>query len=184
MRLATIRQMITDSTLGDWNDIQGLGSGTAASPLTAWDKSTTSAGWELYLAAHHQVLVHVEDVSLSIAYGMPQDIAEPTAQDLMPDWNGFADDSPLRVTWADIMWNGNPVDRYAMTVVDGARAILPWPVPTFEPASKVAAGTAVAYEVPKFHAHLARLLDESRGGRSEFDRYLAEAGFKVVDEIS
>lgn len=183
MQLSEVHKLICQSTVDDWNVIPCWGANTGASYRDAWDKSNGKDGWELYHASHHQVLACRENVSLTIASGMPEHVHQGPIDGLTPEWNTFPDDRPLKVQWADIFWNNALIDRYAMTAVDGGRALLPWPESLFTRTDGHEDAELTGYEVLAFHAALARLLD-SASSRGEFDRYLADAGFRVVERLS
>lgn len=176
MRLDQIHQLISQSRPDDWNDVK-------PGPVLpdAWSKTTGGDGWEVYQQAHHTLLVYRPDVRLSIAYGMPEEPDGLASTNQTPDWaSNFTDNRGLRVKFADISWNGNLVDRYVVTPVDGGRAILPWPDVIIGERDGQKAPEIVGHKVTALHADLARLLDETAGHRSEFDHYMAQAGIQII----
>lgn len=173
MRLDEVHRLITESTEADWHSIPGYISAFRYD----WAKSAGPDGWELYYASHHTLLVNRSQVALTIGYGMPEDTTEDRRSRVSPAWNTFTDSSPLVTQFADIFWNGALVDRYLTVPVDGARATLPWPHPVLRDDDS----GEFDYQVTRFQVALAQLIDETSGIRSQFDRYLHDAGFKVVD---
>lgn len=181
MRLEDIHNTIEHSTSADWNRIGCWGGGSGPSFHNKWERWGTLGGeglddkWTLTHEEHGNILVYREDVALTIAWGIVTD------KGMTPDWNTFADDSPLEYQVGDIFWNGNLVDRHYLTAVDGGRVILPLPMPVFErPDGKSA---LARYEVTRFHRAFARLIDRAEPSE-DFDRYYTDAGFVTVDNHS
>lgn len=171
--LYEIQQWLIQSTQDDWAAVDETG----PSFHDTWEKSTTPSdrGWELHHGSHRAVLVYRRNVSLTVAYGLPEKVIDHGRRE-SPEWNAiFPDSRPLDIELADVFWNGALIDRCAVTHVDGGRAILPWPTARVREADG-----RFEWEVTSFQVALARIAHESRGLSYELDEYLRRAGFTVV----
>ncbi|MET7391811.1 hypothetical protein ACFYPT_42405 [Streptomyces sp. NPDC005529] len=152
MHLDSVRETIQSSTTSDWHRVEG-----AETFLYSWYSSSAGIA---RCSAHTDLMTYRPDVSLSLAFGLP----EREARELLPLWDRWPSKEPAIPCYADILWNGSLIDRYVFAQVDLGRAYLPWPDD--------------GRTVSQFHAAFMKLIDESLGHRN-FDRFMRQAGLEV-----
>jgi hypothetical protein len=118
----------------------------------------------LNIEEHHAVYTLKDDLSISIATGLPWD----SDREFHEDWAKDFPDSRATADFVDLCWSGRPIHRAIRVIVDGGRAGLPVP----------RHGTL---DIPFTQNALFRLIDHL-GGASEYDRYFNRAGFTEVNE--
>lgn len=165
MKLKDIHLRIQNSTSSDWHLIK-CAIGVGPSYHNRYD-------WALGSDSHHSTLVFIQNVALTISWGMVSD------KDMRPAWlKRFPECESVDYRIGDVFWNGSLIDRYRFASV-GGRAVLPVPHAVYE-TGLMSDPSAVSFEVPRFHRAFARLIDRARPV-ADFDRCYADAGFITVD---
>ncbi|WP_019549838.1 MULTISPECIES: hypothetical protein [Streptomycetaceae] len=163
MRLEEIRNRVRSSTREDWRQISN-GNGT-----TIFD-------------GHHTLLVHREDVRLSIGWGADSGEAEPDEEWAAP-FQRHLDADHRRATpchFATIYYAGAMVDRYDVAAVDSGSTLVPVPSDAFTEGSD--GETAHHYEVSAFHRDLARLIHSFWHLPRSFEHGFRQMNVTVVNE--
>jgi hypothetical protein len=152
-------QIITSTEPVDWYLLPGV-------PVTFLERSVVETGNDggpqLEIEAHHARATYRRDISLGLAWGLPYERGAPWEE----EWTAQFPDPKIRGYWADIVWNGTPIDRVLLLSVDGGRAFLP--APPF--------GTMAVHEL---NFDVARLVDGLTGRLSEFHSYFTRSGITV-----
>src|SRR5262249_43660061 len=109
--------------------------------------------------SYHSLAVYRAEPAVSLVWGLTEN---PNFREI--EWaNNFADPS-AKSAWFDIRYNGVPVLRELLVVVDGGRCYLPMPSRHGETRS-----------VPSAYSRVVRLMQKLKG-RHEYDDYFARAG--------
>jgi hypothetical protein len=172
--LASIQAMVANSDPEDWAQLE-------PGPTYLYQLWTVSDrdGTHLEPAEHITRAVYRSNVELGLAWGLVRD----TPSEAKFPWTGvFPDAKHDRLVFVDILWNGAPVDRLVVAVVDGGRAVLPPARPIVVDAgfgdAEIVGEVATPYDVA-----VARLIHTLSGSpESEFDRYSREAGIVEVPD--
>lgn len=180
MRLAEIREMLTNSTASDWNKITCWGAGTGPSYRNVFESWQSSGEvMQTGVDSHGNTAVFREDVNLSVAWGLDRDNRwwDRSDRGLSFSFEDNFPDSKITVLFADVFWAGTLVDRHYLMAVDGGRAYLP-----LSQVRKVGAGMGPdSYEEYFVEESLpiARLF-HSFEHAEDFDRYVAQSGLPVA----
>jgi hypothetical protein len=161
MDLGALYQIVTASQPADWYPLSGA-------PATFLEQSVVQTGSDgtprLEIESHFARATYRSDVSLGLAWGLPYEHGETWEE----DWAAFPD-KKIRGYWADVLWNGAPLDRVLLLLVDGGRAYLPSP-------------PRGSMSVHRLNYSVARLVDALSGRPTEFDSYFTRSGMEVVEQ--
>lgn len=162
-----IRKIVTETTAEHWVGVRGVEQ--VAPEISTW---TEEGNLRMKIEAHSSLAVFARDVSLALAWGLPQNQGKAW-EGIWAEWATFPDRTVYGY-YVDVLWCGVPVLREAGASVDGARGIVP------APDAKMEGAEVRGWTVSRFHDGLFRLVDEifSHG---EYDRYFAQAGFEIRD---
>ncbi len=172
MTLAELRDILRRSDVGDW---ERLPSGGSYGPtyLNAFEelRGSGDAHW-LEVESHHSRATYRADVSLGIAWGLAR-----RDDRRVFEWLKFPErDSSPQVL--DVLWCGSLVDRYLGLVVDGGRAVVPYPTGEHEQ-SDVDDAALTRYVVTETQDSVWRLAN-GLSGNADYDDYRARVPFEVV----
>lgn len=112
---------------------------------------------------HTQLFTLKSNISIAIAYGLTND------GNFQAPWANKFPDPYAFSQYADLLWNGTPVHRASIVVVDGGRVGLPIPKPNNT-------------DVPRNYSRLASIIDKISSPTSDYGSYFQRAGFKVIEE--
>jgi hypothetical protein len=158
MDLGAVYRIVTASQPAEWYSLPG-------EPATFLERSVVQTGRDgtprLEIESHVSRAVYRANISLGLAWGLPYEHGEPWEE----QWAAFPDRN-IRGYWADVLWNGAPVDRVLLLLVDGGRAYLPSP-------------PRGAMTVHPLNYSVARLVDALSGRQSEFESYFVRSGIQV-----
>lgn len=184
MDLHTIRQKIIDTTPGDWNKITGWGYGAGPIYHYGFYTECDEHGLETEAKGHANVAVLLEDVDISIAWGLDPDEWSSGGGHRDFDFSNFLptflDKSTSRM-YADVFYRGSLVDRQLFVVADGGRYYVP--IPRTEYPNK-AGCTAEELRDPVHHytrwdIGFARIVHSFEHGES-FDNLLAKIDYVLA----
>lgn len=177
MELESIWKIVESSECDDWNHIVtwGAGAGPSYKPRfgvseydTTDNRGQEQTAYNIAVDGPSDLLIYKDDVDLSIAYGVDRDPHwEGRMKLIFPYQDRFFDDD-IRVSYVDLFWRGNLVDRVLHIIVDGGRCRLPAP-------DEVDG----EYVIEARELALARLVNSI--SYDQTDRYLGQSKFKVIN---
>lgn len=163
--------LLAGSTVSDWHVIHCAG-GSSGGPsyLDEWGDEHPNT--------HYTRAVWKADLALGLAWGM----SFPGDQRTF-GWAVWPDKSAYP-SLLDVFWNGMLVHREHGVVVDGGRAILPWPHAELIHGVGTYGVEHIADSVTERAADLWRLRSalEHQGRADEYDRYLETSGLVVIPD--
>jgi hypothetical protein len=176
VELDDVRTILTSSTPDDWHQ---------------------PGGWPTYhdwlaplvdgqpIGVHEQYAVYRHDVRLTAAWGMetPGD-NNPHDPDAAP-WATFADRTVYSVL-VDVFYCGALVERLDAAVVDGGRALLPYPrthalAEVSDYLSRDKPSPPFGWSVTSYQRDALRLFHGLQHGPTSYADYVARSGFVVDD---
>lgn len=165
VNLIELRQIIIDSSPDDWHKIYRQGP-TYRDRFGEWSSPANGTSG-LNHDSHVSTVVFINDIDLTISYGMSETHRDGSSS-LDFKWSeNFADKKIHQISLADIFWRGSLVDRVNFVNVDGARAVLP-----------LGDGNQ-GLRITAFEQSVARLLDWIEGNR-QFESYYDRVDYEVV----
>jgi hypothetical protein len=155
VRLDDFLNTVQASNVGDWTTVH------SPSFLQHLEQTSSSDGsrW-LEVEGHHTVFSYKEDLRISIAFGLSH------RENFQEPWTKNFPDPSASSVWIDFLYNGRPVLRSLMVLVDGARCGLPLP-------------SNKTMSVPQRQADIWRLLNALQSSY-DFDQYISDAGITVT----
>lgn len=155
-----------NSAPDDWNTITCWGGRSGPSYLDQFAASEVQGVYRLEHREHGQRSAYRPDLSINIGWGLdPDEEWGRSSRELSSDYFDQFPDSNWSMNYCDFFYNGNLVAREAYAVVDGGRAILPFPDQE---------GFVAQWEHDWF-----RVLDAIGLYISDYDSYFRRAGLSI-----
>src|SRR5487761_1893931 len=191
--LDELRRQIVESVESDWI-VMSLEDGPI--DLDSFTKIQSPATSEAQRRLERDALRSRATYSLNIKLGLVWGLAD-RSDPITLESARFVDPRGW-TTLLGVLWNGTLVDRYVGVVVDGGRAILPfpenWPKGLESDADQLAREqiletqsrnpTSVPGHVTRTQVGVWRTVNMLDGTGSEFDAYLVKSGFVISPERS
>lgn len=167
MNLFNLRDLIAGTHDNQWHSI----------PDGPFFRNAPYHGDDSYRSQHYSRAVLIDDIAVSIEWGLPTRDAENEAGHLWAKGGGFPDPHVYSF-WIDVFYAGELVDRIRAYNVDGGRAYLP---PYKQHRTDCGdpddfTNATWRFTVGEWDDALTRLVNELSGLR--YDEYLARARFE------
>jgi hypothetical protein len=164
MKLNELLDTVMSSDADDWHKIVCWGSTSGPSykdQFTFWEKRDKAENF-LDVESHSEVAIFIPDISISLAFGLKR------SDKFQEKWANSFPDPDASSSYVDIFYNNALVFRTFYVVVDGGRAYLPVPHRT-------------TLDVPRRYYGFIQLINSIQGER-DYERYVKDAGMKVVEQ--
>lgn len=119
MTLDEIRNMVVDSSAGDWKVL----SADAPTYFHGFmEHRSEDEHWQELLQHDYRAVLR-RDVDVGLVWGLtPRNEGEQE-----PEWTKSLQPSGVRAHVAEVLYRGQPVDRVLYASVDNAHGVVPWP---------------------------------------------------------
>lgn len=130
-----------------------------------------------YVRGHHSRAAYRTDVSLGLAWGL----SYPDDQRTFVWTERFADQRAYP-EFLDILWNGMLIHREYGIVIDGGRAVLPWPRGEYIRGESVMDYEHITDSFTSRGVKLWRLVAYLNSEKNEYDRYVEQSGVVILPD--
>lgn len=187
MNLLELRATIQSAHRPDWHKITCWGAGTGPSYRNSFMSTLIGSTdtVETEVDQHSNVAVLINDIDVSIAWGLDRDDTGvrrfASRRDLSFDFLPSFLNDKVSVIFADVFYRGSLVDREYLVAVDGA--YLPMPSQNFPDGLDYSdpASSRVEHHLTQWEIALARLVSSFEHSVAQFDSRLSMIDYKLVE---